>query len=106
AAVWWKRPRTVLDVWVMVVLSVWMCEIGLAAVFNAGRFDLGFYAGRIYGLLGATFLLAVLVYEHGTLYAQAAAGEAERVARAEAVAANEAKDQFLAILSHELRNPL
>ncbi len=28
-----------------------------SAVLNAGRFDLGFYAGRIYGLLAASFVL-------------------------------------------------
>ena len=57
---WRKRPRTVLDVWVIVVLAVWICEIALAAVLNAGRFDFGFYAGRIYGFAASAFLLGVL----------------------------------------------
>src|SRR5262249_8106991 len=37
-----------------------------------GRFDLGFYAGRIYGLMAASFVLVVLLFETGTLYAQLA----------------------------------
>jgi PAS domain S-box-containing protein len=41
-------------------------------VLNAGRFDFGFYAGRIYGLLAATFVLIVLLIETGALYAQIA----------------------------------
>jgi PAS domain S-box-containing protein len=68
--VWWRRPHTVLDLWLMVVLCAWLCDIALAAVLNHGRFDLGFYAGRMYGLLAASFVLGVLLLEHGTLYAR------------------------------------
>jgi two-component system sensor kinase FixL len=56
----------------MVVLCAWLCDIALSAVFNAGRFDLGFYAGRIYGLLAASFVLVVLLAETVTLYARLA----------------------------------
>jgi two-component system, sensor histidine kinase and response regulator len=103
---WRKRPRTVLDIWVMVVLAVWICEIALAAVLNAGRFDLGFYAGRIYGFAASAFLLAVLIFESSALHARSAQADAERARNAEAQAASRAKDQFLAVLGHELRNPL
>src|SRR5439155_23509473 len=65
---WRRRPHSVLDLWLMVVMSVWLFDIALAAVLNAGRFDLGFYAGRIYGLLAASFVLMVLLIENGTLY--------------------------------------
>jgi PAS domain S-box-containing protein len=71
-ALWWRRPHSVLDIWLMVVMLSWLFDIGLAAVFNAGRFDVGFYAGRIYGLAAATFVLIVLLLETGTLYAQLA----------------------------------
>src|SRR5581483_7361570 len=50
-----QRPHSVLDLWLMVVMCAWICGIALAAVLNAGRFDLGFYAGRIYGLAAASF---------------------------------------------------
>jgi PAS domain S-box-containing protein len=44
--------------------------VGLSAVLNAGRFDVGFYAGRIYGLLAATFVLSILLLDTAALYAQ------------------------------------
>ena len=114
AALWRRRPYTVLDLWLMVVMCVWIFDIALSAVLNAGRFDVGFYAGRIYGLLAASFVLVVLLLEHGKLYMRvvetnrALAREvAERGrAQAEAAAANRAKSDFLSRMSHELRTPL
>ena len=67
----WRRPhRTMLDLWLMVVMWAWIFDIALSAVLNGGRFDLGFYAGRIYGLLAATFVLAVLLVGTASLYAR------------------------------------
>jgi len=70
AFLWRQRGRSVLDLWLMVVMCTWLCDIALSAMFNAGRFDLGFYAGRLYGLLAATFVLLVLLVENGWLYAR------------------------------------
>ena len=79
AALWFRRPHSVLDVWLMVVMCAWMCDIALAAVLNGGRFDLGFYVGRVYGLAAASFVLMVLLLETGALYTQLAGlYEAER----------------------------
>jgi len=63
-----RRPYTVLDLWLIVVLCAWLFDIALSAVFNAGRYDLGFYAGRIYGLVAASLVLIVLLHENGKLY--------------------------------------
>ena len=71
-ALWRRRPQSVLDLWLMVVLCAWLFDIGLAAMLNAGRFDLGFYAGRIYGFIAATFVLVVMLLENGKLYTQLA----------------------------------
>jgi hypothetical protein len=38
---WRRRPHSTLDLWLMVTMWVWIFDIGLAAVFNAGRYDLG-----------------------------------------------------------------
>lgn len=67
---WRRRPHSVLDLWLMVVIFAWLCDVALAAVFNSGRYSVGWYAGRLYGLLGASFVLAVLLLENSALYAQ------------------------------------
>lgn len=67
---WHRRPHTVLDLWLMVVLCAWIFDIGLGSYFNSGRFDVGFYASHIYGLAAASFLLVFLLIEHGSHYAR------------------------------------
>jgi PAS domain S-box-containing protein len=70
-----KTPRSVLDLWLAVVMVVWIFDIALSALLNSGRFDLGFYAGSIYGLLASAFVLYLLLLEnnglHSKLYASA-----------------------------------
>ena len=65
-----RRPESVLDLWLMVVMCAWVFDIALSAVLNAGRYDLGFYAGRIYGLLATSFVLVVLLSGYGRNYAR------------------------------------
>jgi diguanylate cyclase (GGDEF)-like protein len=65
-----RRPYCVLDLWLSVVICAWLFDIALSAALNAGRFDLGFYAGRIYGLMAASFILLVLLTRNGVLFAR------------------------------------
>lgn len=67
---WMRRPHSMLDVWLMVVMCAWLFDVGLSTVLNAGPFDLGFYAGRIFGLLAASLVLLVLLRETWMLYAE------------------------------------
>ncbi|EIG62620.1 PAS domain S-box protein [Bradyrhizobium canariense] len=68
-SLWFRRPHSVIDVWLMVVMCAWLFDIALSAIVNVARFDLGFYAGRVYGLCAATFVLAVLLIENVRLQA-------------------------------------
>lgn len=67
----WQRPQRVVDLWLMLVMWIWLFDIGLAAVIGSSRFDLGFYAGRIFGLIAAGFLLVTLIVEMAQMYASA-----------------------------------
>lgn len=76
----WQRPQRLVDLWLMVVMWIWLFDIALAAVIGSSRFDLGFYVGRIYGLIAASFLLVTLLVEMARLYVAAlgAAADAEQ----------------------------
>jgi diguanylate cyclase (GGDEF)-like protein len=77
-----RGPRSVLDLWLIVAMCAWLFDIALSAGLNAGRYDLGFYAGRIYGLLAASFVLIVLLVENGNLYIQLVKSRASDRAKA------------------------
>lgn len=90
-ALWLRRTHTLLDLWLMVVMGVWVFDVALSAVFNAGRFSLGFYAGRVYGLLAASFVLAVLLLENARLYAGLLAAQRRERRQAQRALARQAE---------------
>jgi PAS domain S-box-containing protein len=100
AVLWNRRPHNTLDLWVMIVLVAWTCDVGLGAALNARRFDLGFYAGRAYGLMAASFVLIMLLVETRGLYVRLARSLASE--RTAAVNRAEAADRT----SHETAETL
>ncbi len=67
---WSRRPHSLIDIWLMVVLCAWLFDIALSAMVNVARFDLGFYLGRIYGLCAASFVLVVLLFDNVAMQAR------------------------------------
>ena len=67
---WLRRPHSVLDLWLQVVLCASLFDIASSALLNAARYDFGYYVGRLYGLGAACFVLAVLLMENSVLQAR------------------------------------
>jgi PAS domain S-box-containing protein len=75
---WGSRKRSALDVWLLVVMCAWLCDVILSAVIGGSQFDLGWYGGRSFGLLASSFLLAMLLYELNGLHVRAAGADLHR----------------------------
>lgn len=73
---WLRKPHSLLDMWLMVIMLIWILDVALAAVLNHGRYDVGWYMGRGYGLMAASFVLIALLLENGKLYGQLASASA------------------------------
>jgi len=107
ATLWHRRSYSVLDLWLLVVVCAWIFDVGLSTIFNAKRFDLGFYAGRLYGLLAASFVLGMLLLENTKLYAKLVSmHEQQRHKTAELEILNRDLESFGYSVSHDLRSPL
>jgi PAS domain S-box-containing protein len=76
------RQPSVLDLWLRVVMFSWLLDVALSAVVSSSRFDLGWYAGRSYGLTAASFVLVVLLLETNGLQNKLAAARARLAASA------------------------
>jgi signal transduction histidine kinase len=100
----WLRQRSVLDLWLMVVLCASTIEIALISFPVPTRFSLGWYAGRVYGLLSGSLLLLILLNEITMLYAQLLRAVLAR--RREREARLMTGDAVAASIAHEVRQPL
>jgi PAS domain S-box-containing protein len=66
----WVRRRTTLDLWLMAIMFAFAIEIGLISFPVAARYTVGWYGGRICGVVSGSLLLFVLLYEITTLYSR------------------------------------
>jgi signal transduction histidine kinase len=100
----WTRRRSVLDLWLMVVMFAYVIEICLISFPVPARYSVGWYAGRICGFLSGSLVLWVLLYEITTLYARLL--RAVLAQRRERVARLMTGDAVSASIAHEVRQPL
>jgi signal transduction histidine kinase len=100
----WVHRQSILDLWLTVVMLAWIAEYVMSASLSTARFDLGWYAGRIYSLITATIVLAMLLAEVTRLYAGLA--HANRMLRRERDNTLMNLGVMAASISHEVRQPL
>ena len=103
-SVLWVRRRSILDLWLMVVMCAYVIEICLISFPVPARFSVGWYAGRVYGLLSGSLVLFVLLYEITILYAQLL--RAVLAQRREREARLMTGDTVAATIAHEVKQPL
>jgi signal transduction histidine kinase len=100
----WMRGRSVLDLWLTVVLTAWLLEISFYVLLTALRFSLAYYTSRFYALVTASTVLLVLLSETMTLYV--------RLARATVMQLREREERVLSMdamsasIAHELSQPI
>ena len=98
------RRRTILDLWLLVVLFAWWPNFLVAVAHSVVRFSAGWYIARFVALIASSTLLIVLLTESTALYA--------RLANAFVLLRRERADRFAnvqsatAAMAHELRQPL
>lgn len=103
-AVLWRQRRSVLDLWLMVVLAAWAIETCLLSFISGGRFSAGWWSGRVFGLAASSVVLLVLLAEMTTLYGRLVRSvAAERRVRDARLASLEA---LSASIAHEVNQPL
>jgi signal transduction histidine kinase len=100
----WIRRRSMLDLWLMVVMSLFLIEVPLSYYPIPIRFSGGWYAVRIIGFVASSLVLIVLLYEITTLYARLL--QAVRAQRREREARLITGDAVAATIAHEVKQPL
>ncbi|PXW63403.1 ATP-binding protein [Chelatococcus asaccharovorans] len=99
------RRRALLDIWVCLVLFSLVIELLLISYLGGAiRFSVGWWTGRIYGLIAASLILLVLLSETTRLHARLMQTiAAERRIRQNRLIAMEA---LSASIAHEINQPL
>jgi len=100
----WLRHRSVLDLWLMLVLFAYIIEIALTAFPIPYRFSVGWYAGRVYGVLSGSLVLLILMKEVTMLYGELL--RAVLAQRHEREVRLLTGDAVAATVAHEIKQPL
>lgn len=100
----WLRRRSVLDLWLIVVLCSYAIEIALISFPVATRFSVGWYTGRLYGLFAGSLMLIMLLNESTTVYGRLL--KAVLAQRREREVRLMTGDAVAASIAHEVKQPL
>ncbi|MEY9161619.1 MASE4 domain-containing protein [Bradyrhizobium japonicum] len=100
----WLRHRSVLDLWLMLVLFTYIIEIALTAFPMPYRFSVGWYAGRVYGVLSGSLVLLILMKEVTMLYGELL--RAVLAQRREREVRLLTGDAVAVTVAHEIKQPL
>ena len=100
----WFRRRSILDLFLMVVLCAFLIEIPPHYYPFPGRFSTGWYAVRVTSLLSSSIVLVVLLYEITALYGGLL--DAVLRQRREREARLMTGDAVAASIAHEVSQPL
>jgi signal transduction histidine kinase len=98
------RRRTILDLWLVVILLAWWPNFVVAIFVPFVRFSLGWYASRFLTLTASSILLFVLLAETTALY--------NRLAGANILLRRERENRLMnatavaAAIAHEIKQPL
>ena len=100
----WLRLRSMLDLWLAVVMFAYAIEAALQLLPVPTRFSVGWYAGRVCGLLSGSLVLLILLIEITKLYGQLL--QAVLAQRREREARLMTGDAVSASIAHEIKQPL
>ncbi len=103
-AVLWARRRSVLDRWLMVVMSASFAEAATIAFVTASRYTVNFYVTRVFALVVSTAVLCALTYETTRLYVRLAA--AVHALKRERSSKLMNLEVVVASVAHEIKQPL
>jgi hypothetical protein len=98
------RRRTILDLWLIVILLAWWPNFILPVFVTVIRFTLGWYIARVFALVSSSTLLFVLLGETSVLYG--------RIANAIVLLERERSNRLVSVeaatsaIAHEIRQPL
>jgi signal transduction histidine kinase len=99
-----RRRTSVLDLWLMVVICLYLVDLPLSYYPNPMRFSTGWYTVRVIGLVSSSVVLTVLLYEITTLYTKLLGAVMGH--RREREARLLTGDAVAASIAHEFRQPL
>ena len=100
----WLRLRSVLDLWLVVIVFAFIIEVTLSVFPSPARFTAGWYGSRVYALLYSSLVLVMLLIETTKLYGRLL--DAVLAQRREHQVREVAMDAMAAGMAHELKQPL